>query len=193
MSDIPKKFARILEFEKKLTQIPKKQKQAKVTDQFEFGLKIQSGENLGSFNHRVNMTLGNPYLDKPSAPSQKKEKRKLQRQEKRKAIQEAQAREESYKDFNKLTDNVKFGEIVMAPPRLTSKPKDRAKNKRELLSSDATKSLNKQAQSFSSGIMPKAKKFIKTPAEKRILETERVRLVGLYRKLKTDRMNLQNN
>ncbi|KAJ9086551.1 hypothetical protein DSO57_1002678 [Entomophthora muscae] len=154
--------------------------------------KILPNETLIAFNNRVDMYLGDPVEVKPGRISKKKEKKKKLHEQALKAYTEAKEAEAKSKDFHKMTDKVKFGEVAMAPPTLTAKPKDRAKNKRLLLSGallPVASGNTKKKQKMSSEGTTKAKKPTRSPAEKRIMEAERDRLVQAYRKLKVDREN----
>ncbi|KAJ9086550.1 hypothetical protein DSO57_1002678 [Entomophthora muscae] len=193
-SDMPKKFATILNIQKnpRAKPIEKIKKAEKGPKTFSKELKILPNETLIAFNNRVDMYLGDPVEVKPGRISKKKEKKKKLHEQALKAYTEAKEAEAKSKDFHKMTDKVKFGEVAMAPPTLTAKPKDRAKNKRLLLSGallPVASGNTKKKQKMSSEGTTKAKKPTRSPAEKRIMEAERDRLVQAYRKLKVDREN----
>ena len=95
-------------------------------------------------------------------------------------------------DFSDLKDNIKFGEVAMAPPTITVKPrKAEMKDARSnLLLSSLVQNNKKGANKNKDNSIKKAQKLKKLSAlQKSNLMNERQRVVDKYRKLKGGSLN----
>jgi len=95
------------------------------------------------------------------------------------------------KDFSDLKDNIEFGEVALAPPSITVKPRkteglDERNKRNNLLLASMTKTENKRNNKASkTDSLKKAKKLKSFSAlEKQKLLKERQKAVDQYRKLK---------
>jgi len=127
-----------------------------------------------------------------------REQRKLKRLAKRQDILE----ELEAKDFDKLKDPVRFGEVVDAPPVLTAIPKARGNAAKTQRSAKGTPqpttgqndSRDKANESSEDENMRefkainKRKRLSLAPAAKRVLDAEREKAVATYRALKTKKV-----
>jgi hypothetical protein len=138
-------------------------------------------------------------IRKTSTRKQKnQEQRKLKKLAKRQEILE----ELEAKDFDKLKDPVKFGEVVDAPPVLTAIPKARgnaAKTQKPAkgtprLATGKNDSRDKANESSEDENMRefkainKRKRLSLAPVAKRVLDAEREKAVARYRAMKTKKI-----
>lgn len=157
----------------------------------------------------------NPVMN-PGVVKKTGEKKKEKNKERKKKKLEAKKQKKAEKtmDFSALRDDVKFGEVAMAPPSLTAKPRkaipddDKPRpGKRSLLLKDlmqgtdsSTPSLSNQQSDSTSKNRPNPKsqaqrqagqtvrrKYL-SPVQQQITDFQRSKAIDLYRKMKEHKM-----
>ncbi|RUS17013.1 hypothetical protein BC937DRAFT_90531 [Endogone sp. FLAS-F59071] len=158
-------------------------------------LKIQPGEKFRDFNRRVDDQMRETLLhiaregrSTSLKRKRQREKQKVKSQEKReKILEETRAR-----DWDDLKDEVRFGEVVEAPPTLTAVPKARKKAKMDLPSPQITSNDPSDACTTSAARSPTDKRQWRSrnlsEAAKQVLKQERERVVAEYRAAKAKRL-----
>ncbi|KAK9765837.1 hypothetical protein K7432_005507 [Basidiobolus ranarum] len=121
--DMPRKFARLINSEDHAN---KKNDKKQTLSSKAQELTLKPRESLKDFNRRVDQEF-NSEISKAGG-TRKKEKRKEYKEKrilKEKAKKELAWEDANAKDFHNLKDNVKFGEVVDAPPIIKAIPKAR--------------------------------------------------------------------
>ncbi|XP_074647530.1 coiled-coil domain-containing protein 137-like [Tubulanus polymorphus] len=109
-------------------------------------------------------------------------------------------------DFSQLSDKVKFGEVVNAPPTLTAKPR-KSNNiqtkpglKKSLLLHEVIQSNTTNTLSNNPGPKTTSREIGKTVKRKNLSETEKIRMdseqeraIKLYREMKAKRQKMKND
>ncbi|KAI9305025.1 hypothetical protein BJ944DRAFT_230767 [Cunninghamella echinulata] len=215
--DGPKGLARLLKMKDYMKENnKKKQQQKKEAAEAKKALtKIQPGERLGDFARRVEKEYQSEMVaaHKESKPiTERKKKNQLARKEKSKAKKQKIIEKYGGKDFDDLKDDVKFGEVVDAPPIFKKLPKARGQGKQELEAktkemlvsssskkrkldqdnNDTTTTNGYESEEDENMKLLKASHKRKlanmSAAAKKILEDEREKAISLYREKKSKKM-----
>ncbi|XP_050392088.1 coiled-coil domain-containing protein 137 [Patella vulgata] len=145
---------------------------------------------------------GEYKLKKEKKPSEKKRRREAQKKEK-KMLKKEEKLIDGYQDFKTFEDRVEFGEIVHAPPSLSALP--RKANREEGGRKPGAKSLilkdilisnkvnnDNQKSSGSRKVGQTLKRKLMSPAQQVILDSERERVIDVYRKIRDAKQKKTN-
>ncbi|KJE96169.1 hypothetical protein CAOG_06530 [Capsaspora owczarzaki ATCC 30864] len=151
-------------------------------------MKRMDGESMSDFSRRVD-AAAQPQLSRSMLSSHKTREKRKEHLEKRRAKAMGHDMEMDHqgrpiREFSSMKDNVKFGEVVMQPPRLTAKPKTKVEVKKQPLLLEQILSRKAHAGDDATVTAQPTKRKDMTPAAKARLDAERERAIALYRQMR---------
>ncbi|KAI8989971.1 hypothetical protein BDB01DRAFT_779579 [Pilobolus umbonatus] len=195
--DTPKSFSRLFKF-KEIAIKRREEKNEKKTqgnDQTKTKLTLQPGEKLKDFSQRVEKVYQTEILSvhkETKGVSGRKKRNQLQR--KQKVLDKLQKEKDIFggRDFDDLKDNVKFGEVVDAPPVFKKLPKARGKQIQPVVKSTPKKETGYESEEDENMKLLKAshKRKIQSmsAAARKQLDIERDQVIESYRSKKAKRI-----
>ncbi|KAI9321512.1 hypothetical protein BX666DRAFT_1902962 [Dichotomocladium elegans] len=197
LDDTPKAFTRLFQFkeyaekrkqekEQQKEQEKKQKKKGAGDAKKQTNLRMFEGEGLREFSHRVEIEL-NKSIKSAKPLSARKKRNREARKQKEQAKKQRQRELYGGRDFDDLKDDVKFGEVVDAPPVLSKLPKARGKGKETL---EAKTKLATEGDQQMEELKASHKRKLQnmSASAKLQLETERERAIELYRAKKAKKM-----
>ncbi|KAI9598438.1 hypothetical protein BDF19DRAFT_432520 [Syncephalis fuscata] len=191
----------------------------KSVDDTKIAMKMRSNETFNDYSRRLKTETRQRLNELDSenvAKSDRKKRWRAKMKEKEQRKKEKLEEEKSQIDFNDLHDKVSFGEVVQQPPTITAKPKLRGKAAALQLMkslSDKSKSVSDTTTTTTTSValVTESKKTrgdalvdetrtrhrqrlkTMTPATRRILASERDRVVSTYRAIKEAKLQAKLN
>ncbi|CAG8586211.1 1333_t:CDS:2 [Paraglomus brasilianum] len=200
-SDTPKRFERLLKFKGRVEQATITRKRKGLPSQEEPNKKRASLLMIHSLvattkesstypsllYRRVDNEMQSDILHSiKNATSNSKSRRYREKLKQKKLQKMAEIKEEiEAKDFDKIKDNIKFGEVVQSPPSLKILPKARGLKHQNITSTPTTTEITTDTHvDGDSGWKGQKSHQNVSAAIKRILENEREKVVAHYRMIK---------
>ncbi|RKP26777.1 hypothetical protein SYNPS1DRAFT_27540 [Syncephalis pseudoplumigaleata] len=212
MADYPRAFRMMLKQEMLIKKKKQEQQQVATTTKQSSNagtesLKMRAGESFNDYTRRLKTETRKQILEMNSESQSKVDRKKKWRaklKEKEQRKKEKLEADRQQLDFSDLRDDVSFGEVVQQPPTLTAKPKLRGNAAaiaalKAQASSTASSSSSSTTTAATAAAIPKTqgdtlvdetrarhRQRLKTmtPATRRILASERDRVVATYRAMK---------
>ncbi|CAG8587775.1 10780_t:CDS:2 [Paraglomus occultum] len=196
-SDTPKRFERLLEFKGRVEQgtkrkrlssqeEPNKKRVSKFTVVHSLMVTTKESSAYPSLLYRrVDNEMQSDILHSiKNATSNSKSKRYREKLKQKKLQKMAEIKEEiEAKDFDKIKDNIKFGEVVQSPPSLKILPKARELKHQNIISTPITTKITTEVQVDGEWKGQKSHQNVNA-AIRRMLENEREKVVAHYRMIR---------